>query len=301
MYGEQSGEQDYERERTGQGGGEVSAIIDDRLVQKVVEIAREVSTSIIAYYEDPALWRPQRKADASPVTAADLMAHSFLQMALGELLTDVPVLSEEGRIISFEERQTWHRYWLVDPLDGTQEFLNRSDEFSVNIALIESGEPVLGVLGLPVNDQVYVGVVGQGARCWDQGCERALPPLSAEVAEPILAVSRRRGGGNARQLAKAIGTDAPWCQLGGALKFCEMVEGRAHIYPRFSPVCEWDVAAGHALISSVGGEVFDTNGERLQYNVHEDLSDVYFCACMPGMAGQVIPEWQKLLSDLGHG
>lgn len=289
-----------------------SRIEDKQFVCQLVDIVRELNTRILAYYEDPALWRPQRKADASPVTAADLMAHSYLQIALQELLPEVPFLSEEGQAIPFETRKAWQYYWLVDPLDGTQEFLNRSDEFSVNIALIHQGEPILGVLGLPVLDKIYVGVVGQGARCWEQGKVRDLPTLLAqseadvgrsnEIASEakqstILAVSRRRGGECAKALAEAIGSDAPWCQLGGALKFCEMAEGRAHIYPRFSPVCEWDVAAGHALIRSLGAEVYQVAGEPFEYNCHECLHEVYFCACSPGLSDTVLPEWARLLTD----
>jgi 3'(2'), 5'-bisphosphate nucleotidase len=219
------------------------------------------------------------------------MADRFLVQTLGEIFPAVPVLSEEGHAIPFEDRQQWSVYWLVDPLDGTQEFLNQSGEFSVNIALVCDGEPILGVLGLPVKDKVYVGAIGSGAGCWDEGNYRQLPPMVSPAVPPVLAVSRRNGREAAQTLAHSLGTAAPWCQLGGAIKFCEMAEGRAHIYPRFSPVCEWDVAAGHALIASLGGEVYQTINEPLRYNQQSNLQEVYFCACAPGLAERTLPAW----------
>lgn len=268
----------------------------EKFVIQLVDIVRELQKIILTYYDDPSRWEPQIKADSSPVTAVDLMAHSYLQTALKALCPAAFFLSEEGAAIPFVTRKKWQCYWLIDPLDGTQEFLNRSDEFSINVALIYNGEPILGVIGLPVTDKVYVGIVGEGARCWEQGQVRALRPLTCAPEQTVLAVSRRRGGNYAQALADAIGTDAPWCRLGGALKFCEMAEGRAHIYPRFSPVCEWDVGAGHALLRSVGAEVYQVAGSALVYNRQEVLNDVYFCACSPGLSEKVLPEWARLLS-----
>jgi 3'(2'), 5'-bisphosphate nucleotidase len=277
-----------------------SSALKEQLTHKglgwqLVERVRTLNRKILDLYRAPLGWNLQRKPDSSPVTAADLMAHNFLEKMLLELTPGVPVLSEEGAAVSVQERRSWPLYWLVDPLDGTQEFVNRSDEFSVNVALMFHGRPLLGLVSLPVQDRVYVGIQEQGAYCWEHGAGRSLVPLQAPPRDPILAVSRRRADGKAKALADSLETEAAWCQLGGALKFCEIAEGRAHIYPRFSPVCEWDVAAGHALIASLGAQVYQENGAPLVYNEKNTLEEVFFCACLPEMLGQVLPFWLDIL------
>ncbi len=225
-----------------------------RLLDAVADHARAAGEVILEVYRG--VFEVRLKADATPVTAADLGAHALLHRALGALTPGIPVLSEEQAEIPFEERRAWTRFWLVDPLDGTREFVNRTDEFSVNVALVEGTRPVLGVVHVPMWDVTYGGVPGRGA--WRRaGTE---PWTAIGVAAPVgraLTVVTSRSHTNARTAAWLDGLAEAWDvrreRHGSALKPCLIAEGRAHVYPRLGPTSEWDTAASQAVLEAAGG------------------------------------------------
>lgn len=218
------------------------------------------------------------KDDDSPLTRADLAAHSILSAALGR--TSVPVISEEGPVIAFEERSGWREYWLIDPLDGTKEFVRRNGEFTVNTALIREGRPVIGVVYAPVTDELYAGRVGTGW-WYVQGAAQITPAgwedLSAFTVGGVPAVHPYRIAVSRSHLDAATAAyveqrraekgSVQSVQAGSSMKFCLVAHGKADEYPRFGPTNEWDTAAGHAVLSAAGKNVYSyPEGTVLQYN-----------------------------------
>jgi 3'(2'), 5'-bisphosphate nucleotidase len=230
------------------------------------------------------------KRDLSPITLADRLAHDVISQILEE--TGIPVLSEEGAKIRYEERSKWHRFWMVDPLDGTKEFINRNDEFTVNIALIEGGVPVMGVIFAPVPDTIYFGQQNQGSGRMSgasrQDAEnillqaRTIPHPEGERAYRVIA-SRSHLNAETREFITNHLIEHPVYEMvsrGSSLKLCMIAEGSADIYPRFGPTMEWDTAAGDAIIRAAGGEVVHTDGSGpLAYN-KPDLHNPWFIASL---------------------
>ncbi|MFN4262764.1 MAG: 3'(2'),5'-bisphosphate nucleotidase CysQ [Thioalkalivibrionaceae bacterium] len=235
------------------------------------------------------------KADESPITAADRAAHDILGAhlsALPEPWCHLPVLSEEGHQPGFNSRKNWAAYWLLDPLDGTREFIARSDEFTVNIALIVGAEPVLGLVHLPIGDMGWRGGPDGAFRyrvlAPDATSQRTEKSADArrfdEVAihvdshqPPIVCVSRRHGLATTDALLASLGTYTR-IRAGSSLKFCRVAEGAADLYLRTSSTSEWDTAAGQAVVEAAGGSVTDLAGRRLQYNQRETLRNPHFIA-----------------------
>ncbi|MBN1320000.1 MAG: 3'(2'),5'-bisphosphate nucleotidase CysQ [Thermoleophilia bacterium] len=211
--------------------------------------------------------RAESKADGSPLTVADRRAHDIIVQALAERWPDIPVLSEEGKEIPHTVRASWRRLWLVDPLDGTKEFVRGLDEFTVNIALIEDGRPVLGVVCVPAKDLVYAGSRASGAtvRAGD-GPPRAIHVRPAEPGEGLVVMtSRSHPSEKLGAYLRALNV-VELVPAGSSLKLCAVAEGRAHLYPRLGPTMEWDIAAGQAVVEAAGGEVVDLDGRSLTYN-----------------------------------
>lgn len=233
------------------------------------------------------------KADTSPVTEADHLSQELLAEGLRQLRPDWPIMSEEMKLPSFAERCQWDRYWLVDPLDGTREYINRTGEFTVNIALIEGGAPVLGVVGVPMEASVYLGVPGQGAVRLSGGEQRISVAALSDERVRLYTGSRHHGKKLARcceQLQRF------WPQVerhvaGSALKFCRLAEGKGDIYPRFSPCSEWDTAAGQALLEAAGGGVVDLGFNPLRYNQQESVASPHFYA----LGAQTV-DWEQILT-----
>ena len=254
----------------------------------LIELAAAAGREILEVYETS--FDVTTKDDASPLTEADLRAHRVIVDGLRELTPEVPVISEEAEPPPFEERRHWQRYWLVDPLDGTKEFVSRNGEFTVNIALIEAGEPVLGVVGVPVRGHIYVGDChrSEAFRMSEAGRE----PLKARALQPgvLTVVASRRHGGD--RLAAYLDTlaesfDIVRRPIGSSLKFCLLAEGEADFYPRLGPTSEWDVAAAHAVLQASGGAVMQTDGTPLRYNTKESFLNPDFVAVGdPGFAWQ---------------
>ena len=245
-------------------------------IDDVIYIARAAGNVILRVYKsgDAGI---THKSDNSPLTLADLSAHNLIVNGLGKITPAYPTLSEEAASIPYEKRRYWSRYWLIDPLDGTKEFIKRNGEFTVNIALIENGKPIMGVVYAPVLDVCYYAAEGAGA--FVQRASSAPQAIRVKVAidnETIKVVaSRSHINENTLNLLNKIG-NLECISMGSSLKLCLVAEGAAHFYPRFGPTMEWDTAAAHAIVYAAGGRVSDLAGNELQYNKENLLNPDFF-------------------------
>ena len=238
----------------------------EELLQGIATLAHEAGEAIMAVYRSGDAGAT-RKADDSPLTLADLASHRTIVAGLKELTPDLPILSEEAADIPYAERRLWTRYWLVDPLDGTKEFIKHNGEFTVNIALIENGKPVAGVVYAPVLDVCYYAAHGAGAFV-QRGKSGARPiRVKPHVAGKTIKVVASRSHSDARTEAmlERLGAHES-VSMGSSLKFCLVAEGEAHVYPRLGPTMEWDTAAAHAIVNEAGGTVCDSAVQELRYN-----------------------------------
>lgn len=240
------------------------------LMQQLLPIARAAGDSIMAVYFR-GMQVVQFKADDSPITEADLAAHCVLASQLKPLLSECPVVSEEDAG-SLVHRQSYGRFWLIDPLDGTKEFIARNGEFTVNIALIEDGRCVLGVVYAPAIDAIYWGGAGLGAfRCMG-GQTAAIKVAASNLAKVSRVVASKSHLNEAtRSLIDRLG-EVSLVQAGSSLKFCRVAEGEADIYPRLAPTCEWDTAAAQAVLEGAGGVVVGLQGMTLLYGKPDVLN-----------------------------
>ena len=247
------------------------------------EIAVAAGAEILDVYNSSSQPDVTIKDDNSPLTDADRRAHQLIISRLAEFDPDTPVLSEESEAIDVSERMAWRRFWLVDPLDGTKEFVSRNGEFTVNIALIENGEAVQGVVHVPVSGNSYVGQRGSGA--WKLAPDNSAEELHASRVDPgrvLRVVASRRHRGELlealiRNLEERSG-EIEVLSMGSSLKICLLAEGKADLYPRLAPTCEWDTAAAHAVLAAAGGEIVDTHFQPLRYNQKADLLNPHFLA-----------------------
>lgn len=255
----------------------------------VIDIARQAASAILGVYAGR--FEVECKDDASPVTAADLAAHHVIVDGLRALTPDIPVLSEESaHEVAASERLDWRRLWVVDPLDGTREFIKRNGEFSVNIALVEEGVARFGVIQQPVTGQLWFGGPRLGAWLREGGSERELQSGVRQAGEPLrVAASRSHRDGRTEALMARIGPIEP-VALGSSLKFCWLAEGRMDVYPRFGPTSEWDTAAGQAVLEGAGGLLVDPRGRPFRYNQRQTLLNGDFIA----LADPALP-WQEWL------
>ena len=250
----------------------------------VLQLARDAGAAIMkVYVQDLAV---EHKDDRSPLTAADMASHHLIVAGLEALTPDVPVLSEESKDVPWEVRSTWRRYWLVDPLDGTREFVKKNGEFTVNIALIDHGQPVLGVVLAPAvpgpggaaGGCLYAGIVGQGAWKREAGVER---PISVRLPPPqgLSVVASRHYADDPRLTPFLEGRRvADVVHMGSALKFCLVAEGKADLYPRFGPTMEWDTAAPQAVVEAAGGSVrLLEGGTPLRYGKPDWRNPPFVC------------------------
>lgn len=248
-----------------------------RLIEAVRAIARDAGRAILGIYAED--FDVELKDDRSPLTAADKAAHQTIVAGLATLEPLHPVLSEESSSDAFDERLSWQTYWLVDPLDGTKEFIKRNGEFTVNIALISDHAPVLGVVYAPVPDMLYSGVVGTGA--WLQAGTAAAQEISvsAPAHQPVRVVGSRSHPSPA--LAAYLEQIGPheMRAMGSSLKICLVAAGEADVYPRHGPTSEWDTAAAHAVLEAAGGSMMDMRGAALRYNTRDELLNPHFIAC----------------------
>jgi 3'(2'), 5'-bisphosphate nucleotidase len=262
------------------------------LIAPVLALARKAGARILEVYRQPI--EVVTKADASPLTIADLRSHETIVHGLSQLTPAWPILSEESSAVPFATRSGWHAFWLVDPLDGTKEFLKRNDEFTVNIALIEAHVPVFGAVYVPAQNVMYWGGATLGAfrQIGDQPVE--VIRVTRDTPASLRIVGSRSHGSDALTSALPRLGSHELVQLGSSLKFCSIAEGRADVYPRFGPTSEWDTAAAQAVVEGAGGAVLDTTGRPLRYNTKESLLNPYFVAC-----GDTSRDWVRPLFHQG--
>ncbi|MEM7433072.1 MAG: 3'(2'),5'-bisphosphate nucleotidase CysQ [Pseudomonadota bacterium] len=258
-------------------------------IDPIAALAREAGDAILQVYATD--FDVESKDDASPLTQADLASHRCIVAGLTALTPDVPVISEEEGLASFEERSKWPQYWLIDPLDGTKEFVNRNGEFTVNIAFIDNHRPVFGVVHVPVHEKTYIGCDGVGAMIRDADGERPIR-VNATSSSPVRIVgSRSHRGTSLDAFLEKLG-DSELVPMGSSLKFCAVAEGRADIYPRLGPTSEWDTAAAQAVVEQAGGKVVELDGKPLSYNAKEDILNPWFV-----VIGAADHDWLALLEN----
>ena len=259
------------------------------LCHNAIDIARLAGESILEIYNGD--FEVEQKADQTPLTAADIAAHNIIVKQLGELTPEIPILSEESEAVPYEQRKNWHRYWLVDPLDGTREFVKRNDEFSVNIALIENHVSILGVIYAPVLRIDYFA--------WHKGGAYKLQPgekhkkISVRKPGDKLIIAGSRSHGNERQKAfvENLG-DIEAISMGSSLKSCLVAEGKADLYPRLGPTSEWDTAAAQCIVEEAGGRMTRTDMRPMRYNTKDSLLNPDFF-----VFGDNDIDWSKYIAN----
>ena len=267
--------------------------MDKNILMFAIRAAIEAGAKIMGVYTDPnADFEIEKKADNSPLTIADRKAHEVICGILSA--TNIPVLSEEGKKLPFESRKEWNELWIVDPLDGTKEFIKKNGEFTVNIAYVKNGTPEAGVIYIPVKEELYFGDCECGAfkvenissvsedETFSSLADKAVKlPLKEDRDKFVVVASRSHLSPETEEFIekmKELHNDIETVSKGSSLKLCLIAEGKADIYPRFAPTMEWDTAAGHAIIRAAGKEVYHTDEQTpLSYN-KEDLLNPWFIA-----------------------
>ena len=268
---------------------------DDQL-KILLKIIREAGSEILSVYSDNSNFRVNYKEDDSPITKADRLANRIIVRALKKLPVNFPILSEESAKPSYRKRESWIDYWLIDPLDGTKEFIKQNGEFTVNIAHIRNGIPEMGAVHVPVNGVTYLGKRGSGAWMVDQDdAAREIHARKIENPSRAIKVMTSRSHRNdlldnlIQNISGKVG-EVEIVTMGSSLKICLLAEGKADLYPRLTPTCEWDTAAAHAVLAGSGGEIFDVNFRSLKYNQKSSLLNPnFFAVADPNF------DWGKLL------
>lgn len=262
-------------------------------LDQLVDLSRRAGIAILEWYDgDMGI---TQKADNSPLTKADLASHELITAELASLWPEIPVLSEESADIPWGTRRNWRQYWLVDPLDGTREFINHNGEFTVNIALIQDHNPVLGIVHVPVTDISYFGARDFGA--WRRHGSEAAAAIDVRqpATEPVIVVGSRSHANP--DLAGQLNKLGPHelISMGSSLKFCRVAEGLADFYPRLGPTSEWDTAAAQAVVEAAGGQVVKIDGSPLTYNTRETYLNPFFF-----VFGDPAREWLWPFQDKAH-
>jgi 3'(2'), 5'-bisphosphate nucleotidase len=269
------------------------------LMGPVIDLCRRAGEVILPFWRSGV--EVTAKSDDSPVTAADIAAHEVLVAGLKELDPSIHILSEEDADIPLSERSQWQRWWLVDPLDGTKEFISGSEEFTVNVALIENGRVVFGVVSMPTSNRCYFGGAGLGA--WRSDAAADIEPIKVRnqpgAGESFTVVASRRHSSPEQEkllagLSAAVG-ELKLTNIGSSLKFCLLAEGAADCYPRLAPTSQWDTAAAQGVLEGAGGVVLNLAGETFDYPARESLLNAFFLA-LPGEA-----RWRDALIELAKG
>jgi len=251
--------------------------IEQQLIDGLCRLTLEAGAATLPYWRSAT--SVMRKADDSPLTQADLSANRIILAGLAQLTPDIPVISEESCDIELARRQQWQRWWLVDPLDGTKEFIAGSEEFTVNLALLELGQVVFGVVGVPARGLLYYG--GKNIGAWRRQGQLVEEIRVVPAQNPLRVVaSKRHSSAEQEQLLVRLReqTAITLVNAGSSLKFCWLAEGRADYYPRLAPTSQWDTAAAQAVLEGAGGQVLDRKGERLGYPARADYLNPSFYA-----------------------
>ena len=266
------------------------------LIKVMCAVARDAGAAILQVYGDED-FGVQTKSDDSPLTRADLAAHNIIVEGLQKRAPGIPVLSEESDGISFAERSSWDQYFLVDPLDGTKEFINRNGEFTVNIALIEKGVPMRGVVFVPVKDVMYTGDQHEGIATVTREGETGSIQVRKLDRASLTVVASRRHGGEALEACLSVLREnfslIDTTNMGSSLKLCLIAEGEADLYPRLAPTSEWDTAAAQAVVEAAGGKVVDVELKELRYNTKDNILNPFFY-----VIGDTEFDWNSVLSQV---
>ena len=246
-------------------------------MEVIRQIAWQAGKEVLSIYNDADFSKVvDFKNDNSPLTLADKASHEVIEKGLKETYPELPVISEEGREITYEERRDWPYFWLVDPLDGTKEFMNRNGEFTVNIALIKNRKPVLGIVYAPVTNALYEGLVGEYARKIQNGQIQHLH-VNNKNDNRTAVRSKSHPSKEEEEVLKRYGV-VDSIAVGSSLKFCMVAEGKADIYYRHGPTMEWDTAAGQAVLEAAGGRVCKNTGDEIfTYNKERLLNGSFLC------------------------
>jgi 3'(2'), 5'-bisphosphate nucleotidase len=246
-------------------------------IEKINQIAIQAGKKIMEIYEHEDFSKVvDFKTDHSPLTLADKESHKIIASGLTQLAPDIPVLSEEGKQLPYEERKHWSKFWLVDPLDGTKEFIKRNGEFTVNIALMDQGRPVLGVIYVPATGDLYYGSKESGAFKKDSKGNQTVLKVSSKRSNLIAVGSRSHGSSEEEAILNKYGVK-DFISKGSSLKFCMLAEGVADVYFRFGPTMEWDTAAGQAIVEASGGKMYNSIGKDFEYNKVSLKNDSFIC------------------------
>lgn len=247
-------------------------------IRKVIDIAHAAGKKTLDIYENEDFEKTvDFKADDSPLTIADKAAHEIIAKELDTHFSDIPVLSEEGAEIGYEERKSWDTFWCVDPLDGTKEFINRNGQFTINIALIKDRKPILGVIYCPVLKTTYFGSIMEGSYIQKDGEEPVKLEVNKKESQRTAVRSRSHAAAEEEEVLKKYDvTDT--ISVGSSLKFCMVAEGKADLYYRHGPTMEWDTAAGQAVVEAAGGVVLEGTGpEPFLYNKENLRNGSFLC------------------------
>ena len=266
-----------------------------QLCLECVNIARDAGDAILTIYD--AGFNVEEKEDKSPLTDADLASHHLILQRLSELTPDIPILSEESAKLPFEERASWETYWLVDPLDGTREFVKRNGEFTVNIALIHQHQSIIGVINVPALDVDYYAWENGGCYKTEKKGEAVKITVKKLGGSKLsIAGSRSHGSEMMQQyMAKLVADNSSEIEtlsMGSSLKFCLVAEGRADLYPRLGLTSEWDTAAAHCIVTEAGGYITRTDMSPLEYNTKDSLLNPFFF-----VFGDNSRDWSQYLDD----
>ncbi len=236
-----------------------------------IQLLEKLNEQILDIYNQK--FEVYRKSDDSPLTKADLLAHQEILAFLGKRFPGIPVISEEMDSVDYESRKDWESFWLVDPLDGTKEFIHRQDDFTVNIALIHQQRPVFGCISIPTRNTIfYTDIHQKKVRKYKNGNEEEVPPPKPMADLPAIRIVNSRFHPSEKlqayiQIIQNLGKKVEVVTIGSSIKFCALAEGKAEIYPRFVPTREWDTAAGQAILEMTGGTVVDISTQApLAYN-----------------------------------
>jgi len=251
----------------------------EHLIDATTSLARTAGKAILEVYATD--FDVQRKDDESPLTLADMASHHIIESGLRELTPEIPIISEESGLPDYAERSTWQRYWLIDPLDGTKEFVNRNGEFTVNIALIDNHSPVLGVVHVPVSGKTYTGGKGLGSTVCSAAGQPQPIRAASRCAAPVRVMGSRSHRGASLDAFLAQLGPFEMQPMGSSLKFCRVAEGAADVYPRLGPTSEWDTAAAQAVVEQAGGQVLQLDGTALGYNRKADILNPHFLVLGP--------------------
>lgn len=247
----------------------------ERDILAVADIVRKAGKAILEiYHTDTAKWEIQQKNDHSPLTLADRISHRIISDGLGNLFPEIPIQSEEGKNIPYEKRKHLDRYWCVDPLDGTKEFISRNGEFTVNIALIVANEPVFGVIYVPVTDVLYYGMKGQGSFKIASGKTKRIQASASN--DPVAVGSKSHKAVEEEAFLSSLNIRNV-VSIGSSLKFCLIAEGNAQVYYRHGPTMEWDTAAGHAIAVASGAQMTNADGSAFVYNKPSLVNGSFVC------------------------